>query len=98
MSKDASCALVVSNGVTCDTFVLAVQLSYTPEDLAGLCRKYESMDSARFRCTIGTKKVLLSQKPGWSEDMGNPFLKSHRICNYAEFSGGSVERPRRREL
>ncbi|EJD02820.1 uncharacterized protein FOMMEDRAFT_146634 [Fomitiporia mediterranea MF3/22] len=69
------------------------------EDLGDKCRKYESNESMRFRCTVGTKKVLLNQKPGWREDMGNPFLETHRVCQYAEFNEGSnMDRLRRREL
>jgi len=53
------------------------------------------------RCSIGNKKVLLGQKAGWREDMGNHFLQEKKVCLYADFAAPASQRTvvsRRREL
>ncbi|KAH8119058.1 hypothetical protein DFH11DRAFT_1562753 [Phellopilus nigrolimitatus] len=72
-----------------------VKASYDLEDLGEKFREHESPEF-RYRCPIGSKKVLLNQKPSWREEMGNPFLVNRRVCQYADFGMGGPSRPRRR--
>ncbi|KAI5120351.1 hypothetical protein M0805_009426 [Coniferiporia weirii] len=73
--------------------------AYSLKDLGEEFRKHDNPGSLRHRCPVGSKKVLLSQKPGWREEMGNPFVETRRVCQYADFgAGGREPSQRRREL
>ena len=51
----------------------------------------------QFRCVVGHKKVLLNQKPGWREEMGNRFIETRRVCPYSDFIVTGAERVQRRD-
>lgn len=64
-------------------------------DLAEEYQTFANPSSFVHRCAIGPKKVLLSQRPGWREDMGNPFLEGQRVCPYNELTSAGERSTRR---
>lgn len=67
------------------------------EDLTEQVAKLNTYDQTRYRCVVGNKKVLLNQKPGWREDMGNRFIETRRVCPYSDFIVTGAERVQRRD-
>jgi len=55
-----------------------------PEDQIRIYRDFESEETCQHPCTVGSKRFLLGQTPGWRGSMGNPLKESHRICDYPE--------------
>ena len=53
-----------------------------PEDQLRVHRDFESEETCRHPCTVGSKRFLLGQKPGWRDDMGNPV--KDKICDHPE--------------
>jgi len=55
-----------------------------PVDQIRIHRDFESEETCKHACTVGSKRFLLGQKPGWRASMGNPLKESHSICDYPE--------------
>ncbi|KLO20321.1 hypothetical protein SCHPADRAFT_637 [Schizopora paradoxa] len=59
-----------------------------PEDQLRIYHKFESEESCQHPCTVGSKRFLLGQKPGWRGSMGNQLKELHKICDYPEVDAG----------
>ncbi len=55
-----------------------------PEDQIRIYRDFESEETCQHPCTVGSKRFLLGQTPGWRGSMGNPLKESHKVCDYPE--------------